>query len=231
MTKTQFRPLTVITLFVTLFVLGSNSFVLLEDKFWIEQDIKQIIFDVIALIILIVVIIILIKQTVIIHFDKKNKKIKFHYIFLLTKHEYEFKEIKGFRFFYISGKISLKGLQIKTQNEKKYSVTDFGIKNLREFEKLFLQFFELNAATELGSRKEFKKITDKGKKREIIRSEKFDKEQKNEIVIYLYIASTFLLLVLSIMIYFTKSFNDIITPVPIFVILLIYFSIKTIIKT
>lgn len=123
-------------------------------------------------------------------------KISFHYPFRFQKFTYKKEDILGFRYKYLNGKVNYKSLKFRTKGDKRtFSISDFETLNLRELEKLSLLHFDLRAG------KEFNKLTDGQKNREIEISKAFDYEQAKDIRLNLGILILFLTAIISVLTY------------------------------
>jgi hypothetical protein len=123
-------------------------------------------------------------------------RVSFHYPFRFQKFTYEKEGILGFRYKYLSGKVSYKSLKFRTKGDKRtFSISDFETSNLRDLEKFALQHFDLRAG------KEFTKLVEDQKETEVEISKAFDYEQAKDIRFYLGMIFLFITAILSVLTY------------------------------
>jgi hypothetical protein len=92
--------------------------------------------------------------------------------------------------------VNYKSLKFRTKGDKRtFSISDFETSNLRELERFSLGHFDLRAG------KEFSKLTDRQKSREIEMSKAFDYEQAKDIRLHLGILILFLTAIISVLTY------------------------------
>jgi len=115
--------------------------------------------------------------------DPDLRTITFTYPFRLQSFTYSFDELIGFRYKYLSGRVTYKSLKFRTAGDlRTFSVSDFETANIRDLEIFSLSHFELRGD------KEFRRLTDQEKKSQRRQSQHFDGAQANEIKYHLIVA-------------------------------------------
>ncbi len=184
----KIRPLTILLILIVL-----CGFVTIPYNAFIKKDIVT--FNIASVIAMIVLLLFLaglfgiIWLTLIVKLDKESKTITFFYPLRLSSTTIKFENIVGFRYKYLSAQINYKSLQVKTINGQTFTFSDFETKNLREFEKEFLELFDLRTG------KSFNKLSQQQKEIEIENSRTFDIRQAKEIRFMLYLVIALLMVV------------------------------------
>ena len=132
--------------------------------------------------------------TLIVDLDSDKSQVVFYYPFRFKRSSFNFNEILGFRFKYLSGKIEYKALQIRTKSGYNFSFSDFETSNLRDFEDKFLIHFDLRQG------KSFDELNKLEKEQEILNSKAFDIQQAKEIRFYFFLIIGFCIFLLAVII-------------------------------
>ncbi|MFC6999019.1 hypothetical protein [Rufibacter roseus] len=119
------------------------------------------------------------KWAKVITIDKDRQLVTILHPFLLQKRMYNFNEILGFQWDYVSGKVTYKFLKLKASDGRTFQFLDFEMANFREVEGWIAQLFDLRVG------KSWKLATPKQKAFEELRSKEFDIEQAEDIRWYL----------------------------------------------
>src|SRR5690606_12924262 len=106
---------------------------------------------------------VIIRYAKLIRIDELSQTITFSYLFRFRRKRYLFRDITGFRFKYLNGRMDYKALQFQTTDGQKYLITDFEIANLRELERFCLDHFELRAGRQFQILSEEERQTEIGK--------------------------------------------------------------------
>lgn len=179
--KTRFRTATII------FAIGQLGLIGAIPGFVLARNIEnpgQLSGGVVAMLLIFISLFIggivgIIWLTLRVKIDQQAGKISFHYPFRFQTFSYDTKDLLGFRYRVLEGKVPYKSLKFRTKGDKRtFSISDFETANLRELERFALEHFELRAG------KEFSKLTDKEKKGEVAASREFDREQMKDIRFY-----------------------------------------------
>lgn len=196
--KTEFRITTIIFALVMLCVFASVPVIVLSKD---AYNLKQLSAGVIVFLVFFSCLVVggvvgIIWLTLRIDIDQIANRITFYYPFRFQKFTYKKEDILGFRYKYLNGKVNYKSLKFRTKGgNRTFSISDFETSNLRELEKLSLICFDLRAG------KEFMKLTDREKRREIEISKGFDYEQAKDIRLNLGILIFFLTAIISVLTY------------------------------
>lgn len=119
-------------------------------------------------------------MTLLIRINQGSQTITFIYLFRFQRKSYHFRDITGFRFKYINGRMEYKAIQFQSADGRKFIVTDFETANFRELEKFCLEHFDLKAG------KQFRALSEEEKQQEIKKSKEFDISQAKTIRFYFY---------------------------------------------
>lgn len=196
--KSKIRLLTILFSLVMLLAFGTVPYLLFIKKGVDSINIATIAATVIFLLLL-AGLFAIIWLTLIVKLDKESRTITFTYPFTLSSTSIHFDDIIGFRYRYLSGRIEYKALQVKTNTGQTFTFSDFETENLRDFEKEFIDLFEIRKG------KNFYKLSQEQKDFEIENSRTFDFEQAKEIRFMLYVIIAFCVFVLAS---FVKKFID-----------------------
>jgi hypothetical protein len=115
-------------------------------------------------------------KILLITFQLENRTVIFHYPFLWMKEKYKFDDIQGFCFstVYPSNICRNKALVFKTFDNRKYSITDFEIGNLRAIESFALENFQLKAEPKFSTLNNTQRLA------ELEKNKQFDISQAKE---------------------------------------------------
>jgi hypothetical protein len=183
--KTKFRFLTIFFALLLLAIFASVPLMFLSTGAGIHDaaSLKQAFFSIPLGILFIASVAAIAWLTLRIAIDAERRTITFTYPFRLQSFTYSFDELIGFRYKYLSGKVTYKSLKFRTSGDQRtFSVSDFETANIRELEIFSLNHFELRGG------KEFRRLTDREKKSQIRESRHFDGAQAKEIKYHLFVA-------------------------------------------
>jgi hypothetical protein len=189
--KTKFRFATAVLVLSVLVVFGSVPFLFLLTGKGIHDvtSLKQSFFSILFGVLFIGSVVAVAWLALRIAIDADRRTITFFYPFRLQSFSYGFDELVGFRYKYLSGKVTYKSLKFRTKDLRTFSVSDFETANLKKLEGFALRHFNL-----LGG-KAFGKLTDRERKAQLRESRYFDYAQAKDIKFYLF-AALFLLALL-----------------------------------
>lgn len=179
MMNTRVRISTLLFCMIILFILGAAIFTYV---FKLESRPESWVTPFFAALFFIPFLFVIIRYAKLIRIDELSQTITFSYLFRFQRKRYHFRDITGFRFKYLNGRMDYKALQFQTTSGQKYLVSDFETANLRELEQYCLEHFELRAG------KEFRVLNEEEKQSEINESGTFDLSQAKNIRWYYYAA-------------------------------------------
>lgn len=182
---TRIRLSTVVFVLIMLVLLGSLPYLFLFEEKFTEANVATIT-AVVMMILFIGGLFSIAWFTLLIRIDYATEEIVLMYPFRFQKKIFHFKNVNGFRYKYLNAKIDYKALQFSIC-DRIYTVSDFETSNLRQLEKISLKTFDLRG-------EKFRKLTDQGKKREVLISQRFDIQQAKDIRFLLILATFFCVL-------------------------------------
>lgn len=109
---------------------------------------------------------------------EENQRVIILHPFFLRRRVYSFSEIIGFRWVSLHGRITYQSIKLKAKSGKVFQFSDFEVDNFRDIEGIFLQNFELRCG------KDWKSVSDKGKKNLLNTRRNFDFNQAKDIKDY-----------------------------------------------
>lgn len=201
----KIRLLTIIFSFALLLAIGTVPYVIL-NKNRIDSFSIQSMTATVMLTLLLAGILAIIWLTLIVKLDKNTKTITFLYPLRFSSTTIKFENIVGFRYKYLNGRIGYKSLQVKTSAGQTFTFSDFETENLREFEKEFIELFDLRRG------KDFNELNRQQRDFELKNSKAFDIEQAKEIKFMLF---TVIVLIIVVFATFIKKIidNEIMNPI------------------
>jgi hypothetical protein len=145
--------------------------------------------------------------------DEISSIVKVSYPFRFTSSTFDFDEVQGFRYKYLTAKVDYKAIQLKLSNGKIYTISDFETGNLRAFERMCQNEFELKGEN-------FKTLTSAQQKSEIKNSHAFDVEQAKGIRFFLFLGYAILGFIVFMTIKDCNEMGDCFTAIKLVIIMI-----------
>lgn len=203
--KTKIRFSAVVFSAVMLAAFASLPLVLYNEKEFTEVNTTTVIAITLGALFLIGLVAI-VWFTKVISVNTIQRKVSIFLPFRLKTVVCDFDEIIGFRYKYLTARIDYKAVQLKTKDDKIYTISDFETKNLRQYEQFCLKEFEIKGDN-------FKNLTSLQKTNEIESSTRFDIAQAKEIKFFLFLGYAILGFVLFMIVENSLKTDIYLTPI------------------
>lgn len=159
--------------------------------------------------------------TLIVKIDIERQQIRFIYPLRYRTYDYDFASIYGYRYKYLTAKVTYKAIQFRTKDARIFTVSDFETGNLRKVEQLCFENLELRQG------KSFNKLNNQQKSREFLNSKQFDIQQAKDIRFYLILGLVLSVFVIGMFLTNPKELNlDLSLFLAFWTVLTIWMAIK-----